>query len=77
MNLDKGWVFFYHAVRDAVLLGIDGAVQEYGQMVSPEFTVTEVHCRRCGSHLGHYVFIAGRMTHCINGTALDFKPKAA
>jgi len=26
--LEKGWVFFYHAVPDAVLFGIDGKVPE-------------------------------------------------
>ncbi len=72
--LDKGWVFFYHAQPDTVLMSIDGAVPEYGDMTSGQFSVTEVHCRRCASHLGHYVYIAGRMTHCINGASLVFKP---
>ena len=75
--LDKGWVFFFHSEPDAVLTSIEGAVPEYGDMVSSQFSVTELHCRRCGSHLGHYVYIAGRMTHCINGAALTFKPTAA
>ncbi len=75
--LDKGWVFFFHAVQDAVLLGIDGNVPEYGSMTAGHAAVTEVHCRRCASHLGHIVVINKIMTHCINGTALTFKAAAA
>ena len=74
-----GWVFFYHAVPNSVLLDIDewpAQMSESEEMGEPR-QVTEVHCRRCGSHMGHLLQVQGDMLHCINGAALSFTPDAA
>jgi len=59
--LPQGWVFFHHSYENAVLTGIDN-----GQI--------EAHCRRCGSHLGHILYVQSKIVHCINGSALSFTP---
>lgn len=75
--VDLGWVFFVHSLPDSILTGVDGPQKAYGQADSDLITMIEVHCRRCASHQGHILLIKGEMLHCINGTALNFYPKAA
>ncbi len=77
--LDKGWAFFHHSVPNSVLTGIDGPVPAYGS--EPSTTgpgaMIEAHCRRCGSHLGHIVYVENKLLHCINGASLTFTPVEA
>jgi len=61
-----GWPSFYAPLPDAVATSDDRAFL---------MLRTEVHCRRCGGHLGH-VFKDGPpptgLRYCMNGVALKF-----
>lgn len=76
--LEKGWCFFRHAQPSAIMTGIDGfGTRYYDGEDFARLSTMEVHCRRCGSHLGHIFIVQGMLLHCINGTSLVFKPAEA
>ena len=56
---------------------LEGAIENSGDR-SHGMVRTEVHCSRCGSHLGH-VFPDGppptHLRYCINGVAMNFLPE--
>ena len=69
-NSGTGWPSFFLPIDGAVETRVDGSLF---------MKRTEVHCAKCGGHLGH-VFKDGPAPtgdrYCMNGVSLSFEPES-
>ena len=68
-NSGTGWPSFYQPLEEAIDSSVDRSLF---------MTRTEVHCNRCGGHLGHVFGDGPKPTgqrYCMNGVSLKFIPE--